>query len=99
MIQVPGGSAAATARYMRVVPGKSYMNVMDFVDQVPPIPILIAYNDFDTTLNIDAAAFEALHQRLPTSETMRLPGHGHLFDWPNTFFFWNKMLDWLEVNF
>ena len=100
MIQVPGGSAAATARYMRVVPGKNYLNVLDFVDQVPNIPILLAYNDYDTTINIDAGAFETLHRKLPpTTEALRLAGEGHLFDWPNTFFFWNKMLDWLEVHF
>ncbi len=100
MFQVPGGSAAATARYMRVVPGKPYMNVLDFVDQIPPIPILLAYNDYDTTLNVEAAAFEVLHRRLPsTTEAMRLPGSGHLFDWPNTFFFWEKMLAWLAIHF
>lgn len=100
VIGFPGGSAAATSRYMRVMPGKTYMNVLEFVDLVPPIPILMAYNDYDITLNIDASAFEMLHRKLPaTTEAMRLPGRGHLFDWPNTFFFWEKMLRWLEVNF
>jgi pimeloyl-ACP methyl ester carboxylesterase len=100
VIQFPGGSAAAASRYMRVVPGTPLMNALDFAGQVPPIPILLVYNDFDTTLKVDASAFEALSAKLPaTTETMRLPGSGHLFDWPNTFFFWTKMLDWLERNF
>jgi len=99
-MQVPGGSAAATARYMRVVPGKPFMNILDFASLVPPIPILLVYNDFDTTINVAAEAFEKLYEKLPpTTEQMRLPGQGHLFDWPNTFFFWTKMLDWLEQHF
>lgn len=100
MMQVPGSSAAATSRYMRVVPDKILMNVLDFVEFVPHIPILLAYNDYDDTLNVDYSAFETLHKKLPqTTESLRLPGHGHVFDWPNTFFFWKKMMDWLESHF
>ena len=48
----------------------------------------------------DHAAFERLYERLPaTKERMVLPGRGHLFDWPNTYFIWEKMLAWLECNF
>jgi pimeloyl-ACP methyl ester carboxylesterase len=100
VMQVPGGSAAATARYMRVVPGKPFMNILDFAPLVPPIPILLVYNDYDTTIDLAAEAFEKLYEKLPpTTEQMRLPGNGHLFDWPNTFFFWTKMFDWLEQHF
>ncbi len=99
-MQFPGGSAAATARYMRVVPGKTFMNILDFAPLVPHIPILLVYNDYDTTIDVPAAAFEKLGEKLPpTTEQMRLPGSGHLFDWPNTFFFWTKMFDWLEQHF
>lgn len=99
-MQLPGGSAAATARYMRVVPGKPFMNILDFASLVPPIPILLVYNDYDTTINLAADSFEKLYEKLPpTAEQMRLPGRGHLFDWPNTFFFWTKMFDWLEQHF
>jgi pimeloyl-ACP methyl ester carboxylesterase len=99
-IQFLGESAAATARYMRVVPGKRFMNILDFASLVPPIPILLVYNDYDTTINLPAEAFVKLYEKLPpTTEQMRLPGHGHLFDWPNTFFFWTKMFDWLEYHF
>jgi hypothetical protein len=34
-----------------------------------------------------------------TTEKYPLPGRGHIFDWPNTFFVWNKMIAWLEENF
>ena len=76
------------------------MNIEDFVQLVPKIPILLVYNDFDYASHAEASAYEALYERLPvTSSKFRLPGKGHMFDWPNTFFLWTKLLAWLDENF
>ncbi|MBZ0296315.1 MAG: alpha/beta fold hydrolase [Anaerolineae bacterium] len=99
-LRIPGTASAAVSRYMRVSPRLPLMNTLDYADRVPPIPIFMAYNDFDTTLKISVEAFERLLEHLPPStEAMHLPGSGHVFDWPNTFFFWQRMMDWLEANF
>ena len=100
LLRIPGAAAAAASRYMRVSPRQPYLDALSFAACVPPIPIFIAYNDYDTTLDVPAEAFERLIKQLPpTVESMRLPGHGHLFDWPNTYFFWSRMLAWLAENF
>ena len=100
LLRIPGSAAAAASRYMRVAPGQAFMNTLDFARQVPAIPILLVHNDYDTTLNVPAEAFQHLAAQLPPStEELHLSGHGHLFDWPNTFFFWQKMLDWLDIHF
>ncbi len=100
LLRIPGAAAAAASRYMRVSPRKPYMNVLEFAVRVPPIPIFIAYNDYDNTLDVPAQAFEHMITQLPpTVESMRLPGSGHVFDWPNTYFFWTRMLAWLEEHF
>lgn len=99
-LRIPGVASAAASRYMRVAPRQPLMNTLDYAQRVPPIPILMAYNDFDTTLKVPVEAFEHLLAQLPpTAESMRLPGAGHIFDWPNTFFFWQRMLEWLAANF
>ncbi len=100
LLRIPGSAAAAASRYMRVGPGQSFMNTLDYAERVPSIPILLVHNTYDTTLDVPAEAFRHLAEKLPEStEVMQLPGQGHLFDWPNTFFFWQKMLAWLEEHF
>ena len=80
--------------------GTHTLTIEDFVRHIPNIPILLIYNDFDYASQIGAEAFEQLYERLPaTSEQLRLPGTGHVFYWPNTFFVWTRMLDWLDRNF
>jgi len=76
------------------------LNTPEFVREIPNIPILLIYNEYDYTLRTTADAFERLYENLPaTSEKFLLPGKGHMFDWPNTYFLWNKMFDWLAQNF
>ena len=98
LAQVPGAGMAAVSRYMRVAPAEPIMNVMDYAEQVPEIPILLVYNEHDETLNVPASAFEHLAEALPEStDQMCLEGAGHIFDWPNTYLFWNRMMEWLAV--
>lgn len=100
MMSVPAVGMAAVSRYMRAMPGDALMNTLDFADRVPPIPILLVHNEYDATLNVEGSMFDALYERLPrTTERMCLEGKGHVFDWPNTYLFWNQMLDWLAANF
>lgn len=100
MVSVPAVGMAAVSRYMRAMPGGNLMNTLDFADRVPPIPILLVHNEYDVTLNVAASMFDRLYERLPrTTERICLEGAGHIFDWPNTYLFWNRMLDWLAENF
>jgi hypothetical protein len=76
---------------------KHWLSLEDFVRDIPQIPILLVYNDYDYTLRVNAETFEQLFEKLPlSSEKMRLPGRGHLFDWPNTYVLWTKMISWLD---
>jgi pimeloyl-ACP methyl ester carboxylesterase len=99
-MSLPAVGMAAVSRYMRAMPGEALMNTMDFAGRVPPIPILLVHNEYDATLNVEGSMFDALYERLPrTTERMCLEGSGHIFDWPNSYLFWNQMIDWLAVNF
>jgi pimeloyl-ACP methyl ester carboxylesterase len=100
MVSVPAVGMAAVSRYMRAMPGDALMNTLDFAHRVPPIPILLVHNEYDVTLNVAGSMFDALYDRLPrTTERVCLEGSGHIFDWPNSYLFWNRMLDWLAANF
>ncbi len=100
LVQLPGAGMAAVSRYMRVAPAEPIMNVMEYAERVPDIPILLVYNEHDSTLNVPASAFQRLARALPSgTDQMCLAGTGHVFDWPNTYLFWNRMLEWLAVNF
>jgi pimeloyl-ACP methyl ester carboxylesterase len=96
-IELPLLAGVAVVRNMWVTMGKHLLSIEDFVRDLPQIPILLVYNDYDYTLRIPAEAFEQLFEKLPlSSEKIRLPGRGHLFDWPNTYFLWNQMISWLD---
>ncbi|MEP7284174.1 MAG: alpha/beta hydrolase [Chloroflexota bacterium] len=100
IFQMPLVAATSIVRGMWVAVGKHILNIEDFVRKVPQIPILLVYNDYDRTLRASAEAFERLYEKLPLgSDKLRLPGKGHLFDWPNTYFLWTKMFEWLDQNF
>jgi len=90
----------AVMRNLRTKLGVYGLQISDFVTRVPAIPILLVYNDYDTVSRVDASAFERIFDALPnTTEKLCLPGKGHLFDWPNTYFLWGKMREWLKANF
>jgi pimeloyl-ACP methyl ester carboxylesterase len=88
-------------RNFRTRLGTYALHISEFVKQIPnETPILLVYNDYDYTSRVDSSKFDALFEQiLPYREKFQLPGKGHLFDWPNTFFLWNKMLDWLNARF
>jgi pimeloyl-ACP methyl ester carboxylesterase len=87
-------------RNFRTRLGTYVVQIADFVKQIPDIPILLVYNDYDSTSRVDASKFRELYEQLPASrEQLLLPGKGHLFDWPNTFILWTKMLEWLNARF
>jgi pimeloyl-ACP methyl ester carboxylesterase len=95
-LHLPLLAGVAVVRNMWTTTGKHILNISDFVRNLPHIPILMVYNEYDYTLKIPAEEFEKLIAQLPFgAETMKLPGRGHLFDWPNTYFMWQKMFDWL----
>lgn len=97
-IFIQGG--VAVIRNLRTRLGNYVWQIMDFARKVPPIPVLLVYNDYDQTSRVGTAAFEQLYEHLSANkERLILPGTGHLFDWPNTFFLWNKVFEWLEHNF
>ncbi len=74
-------------------------DITAFIPKLPRIPILLAYNDSDYVLKVNADVFEEFYEQLPEpKDRIRLAGRGHLFDWPQTFFLWKKVLDWLERN-
>ncbi|MBX3082057.1 MAG: alpha/beta hydrolase [Anaerolineae bacterium] len=88
-------------RNFRARLGTYALQITEFVKNIPSeTPILLVYNDYDYTSRVDSSKFDALFEQLPPNrEKFQLPGKGHLFDWPNTFFLWNKMLDWLNARF
>lgn len=74
-------------------------DITAFIPRLPRIPILLAYNDSDYVLKVNADVFEEFYERLPEpKDRIRLAGRGHLFDWPQTFHLWNKIIGWLESN-
>lgn len=74
-------------------------DITAFIPKLPRIPILLAYNDSDYVLKVNADVFEEFYEHLPEpKDRIRLTGRGHLFDWPQMFFLWKKILDWLERN-
>ena len=96
LLQVPLLAGVSVLRNMWTREGKHTLNIEEFVRDVPDIPILLVYNDYDYTLRVTAEAFATFYEKLPvTREKLHLPGRGHIFDWPNTYFLWNKMFDWL----
>jgi pimeloyl-ACP methyl ester carboxylesterase len=100
LIQGPILASAAVMRNLWAAEGTHTLNTPEFVRDMPKIPILLIYNEYDYTLKTTADVFEQLHQNMPaSSEKYLLPGRGHIFDWPNTFFVWNKMIAWLDENF
>ncbi len=100
LLQIPVLAGVAVVRNMWVRTVKAALDIEDFVLHIPEMPILLVYNDYDYTIKANADAFEQLYEKLPANkEKLRFPGRGHLFDWPNTYFLWVKMLDWLEHNF
>ncbi len=100
LFHVPILPGVAVIRNLWAGLGTHTLTIEDFVSQIPNIPILLVYNDYDYASQVGAEAFEQLYERLPaTREKLRLPGTGHVFDWPNTFFVWTRMLEWLDRNF
>ena len=100
LLQGPILASAAVMRNMWAAEGTHTLNTPEFVRDIPEIPILLIYNEYDYTIKTTAEVFERLHQNMPaTSEKYPLSGRGHIFDWPNTFFVWNKMIAWLDANF
>ncbi len=100
LIRAPLLAGAAVVRNMWVTEGNHVLNADEFARDIPAIPILLIYNEYDKTLETAAADFDKLMAALPAgSEKYVLPGTGHMFDWPNTYFLWNKILDWLSHNF
>lgn len=100
LLQGPVLASTAVMRNMWAADADHPLNTPEFVREIPNIPILLIYNEYDYTLRTTADAFERLYENLPaTSEKFLLPGKGHMFDWPNTYFLWNKMFDWLAQNF
>jgi pimeloyl-ACP methyl ester carboxylesterase len=90
----------AVVRGMWVTAGRHILNTEEFSRNVPAIPILLVHNEFDYLLKEPGTAFDGLFKSLPsTTERYVLPGTGHLFDWPNTYFLWNKIIDWLDSHF
>jgi pimeloyl-ACP methyl ester carboxylesterase len=90
----------AVMRNFRTRLGNYRLHIADFIKAVPDIPILFVYNEYDNTSRVDSSQFQALYEQLPASrEKLLLPGRGHLFDWPNTFFLWTRMLEWLNARF
>jgi pimeloyl-ACP methyl ester carboxylesterase len=99
LLQAPVLAGFAVIRNTRYIPSKYAANLLDSIGNMPHIPILLIHNDYDYTLRMTASAFDELYEKLPpTKERMVLPGKGHLFDWPNTYFLWVKMMDWLATN-
>ncbi len=93
-------ASIAVVRGMWVTAGKHVLNTEEFSRNVPPIPVLLVHNEFDYLLHEPGTAFDNLFKALPpTTERYVLPGTGHLFDWPNTYFLWNKIIDWLDRYF
>ncbi|MCB9450417.1 MAG: alpha/beta fold hydrolase [Anaerolineaceae bacterium] len=71
----------------------------EFLPKIAGIPILLAFNDYDYALSMSGEEFEQFYERLPQpKDQIRLAGRGHVFDWPQTYLFWQKMLSWLESN-
>src|SRR5262249_32820763 len=101
LLIIPILAGVAVVRNFWTTRISSALNIEEFVKQIPSkVPILLVYNDYDYTIKMGADAFERLYDKLPTlKEKLCLPGRGHLFDWPNTYFLWNTMFDWLERNF
>jgi pimeloyl-ACP methyl ester carboxylesterase len=99
MLHIPLLAGVSVIRNMWTTEGDHTLNIEEFVKEVPPIPIMLVYNDYDYTLKVTAEAFDKFYDRLPaTKDKLHLPGKGHIFDWPNTYFLWNKMFDWLAQN-
>jgi pimeloyl-ACP methyl ester carboxylesterase len=95
-LHLPLLAGVAVVRNMWTTTGQHILNISEFVKTLPRMPILMVYNEYDYTLKIPAEEFEKLIEVLPFgAEKMKLPGRGHLFDWPNTYFVWQKMFDWL----
>lgn len=93
-------AGVAVMRNLRTKLGVYALQISDFATHIPRIPILLVYNDYDTVSRVDSSAFERLYEILPdTTEKLVLPGNGHLFDWPNTYFLWGKMMEWLKANY
>ena len=100
ILAIPVLAGVAVMRNMKTTAGKYALSIQDFVRKIPEIPILLVYNDYDYTLKVSSDAFEQLYEKLPiTKERLCFEGNGHLFDWPNMYFLWVKMFDWLEHNF
>ena len=96
-ISIPVLGGVAVIRNMRTPIGAITINVLDFVKKIHDIPILLVYNDVDVTVGVEAPAFEQLYEKLPEPKSkLHLPGHGHLFDWPNTYTLWGKMFELFE---
>ncbi|MBX3062795.1 MAG: alpha/beta fold hydrolase [Anaerolineae bacterium] len=91
----------AVMRNFRARLGDYALQITEFAARVPAnIPVLLVFNDYDYTSRVDASKFDELYEKLPGDrEKLQLPGKGHLFDWPNTYFLWTKMLDWLNARF
>jgi dienelactone hydrolase len=95
-----GGTAVI--RNFRTLPlNQTPVRVGDFVGKLPDIPVLFLHNDYDYRLDQDAQAFIDLFEKIPVTCKERVPltGRGHLFDWPNTFFVWEKAIAWLDQYF
>jgi pimeloyl-ACP methyl ester carboxylesterase len=100
LLGIPILAAMAVIRNAKLSVRRETATLDALVPNLAGIPVLLAYNDYDYVLKAPAELFEAFYERLPIpKDKIRLPGRGHIFDWPNTYFLWEKILKWLDVNF
>lgn len=77
----------------------SYQNDVSLDEVIPglaPIPLLLVCNEHDTAIGVSAARFRELFDRAGQPKRLAiLKGHGHIYDWPNTWYYLALVRDWL----
>jgi pimeloyl-ACP methyl ester carboxylesterase len=73
----------------------AYPSLMDYVGKVSPIPMLIACNTYDRVIGIPEADFRELYNNAnEPKEFFVIDGTGHIYDWPKTVDYLQRVRDW-----